>query len=87
MMKKMIKLNFSHWTPWKDRHSLQHLVYPGVYALAISAEDISGKEFDWIKEIIYFGMTHSGGGLRARLNQFEKLQRLMGLFLMAKKGV
>lgn len=67
----MIKPNFSHWTRWKDRHSLQDMGYPGVYALAVSGTDISGTEFDWIKKIIYFGMTNSGGGLKARLTQFD----------------
>ena len=45
--------------------------YPGVYALAVSEKDISDKKFDWVEEIIYFGMTNSGGGLRARLKQFD----------------
>jgi len=70
-MKMMIKPNFSKWTQWKDRRSLDDMGYPGVYALAVSEKDISGKKFDWVKEIIYFGMTNSGGGLRARLKQFD----------------
>lgn len=56
---------------WEDRSSLNNLGYPGVYALAVSKKDISSKKFDWVKEIIYFGMTNSGGGLRARLKQFD----------------
>lgn len=67
----MIKPNFSKWTRWKDRPSLDNITYPGVYALAVSEKDISGKGFDWIKQIVYFGMTNSGGGLRARLKQFD----------------
>ena len=67
----MIKLYFSKWARWRERHSLNDLGYPGVYALAVSRKDISGKEFDWLKEIIYFGMTNSGGGLKDRLQQFD----------------
>jgi len=47
------------------------MAYPGVYALSVSMKDISGKEFDWLKEIIYFGMTNASHGLRARLKQFD----------------
>jgi hypothetical protein len=75
----MIKPNFSHWTRWADRHSLKDMVYPGVYALAVSDTDISGTEFDWIRKIIYFGMTNSGGGLNARLRQFDNT-------IMGKEG-
>ena len=70
-MKMMIKPNFSKWTRWKNRPSLDDMGYPGVYALAVSEKDISDKKFDWVEEIIYFGMTNSGGGLRARLKQFD----------------
>jgi hypothetical protein len=67
----MIKPNFSHWSRWKDRHSLQDIGYPGVYALAVSSTDLYDTEFDWNKEIMYFGMTNSGGGLKSRLSQFD----------------
>ncbi len=67
----MIKPNFSQWSRWKDRHSLKDMGFPGVYALAVSGTDLSGMEFDWSKSIMYFGMTNSGGGLKARLNQFD----------------
>ncbi len=67
----MIKPNFSSWKPWRERESLEDIRYPGVYALAVSKTDLSGEAFDWIKEIVYFGMTNSGGGLKARLRQFD----------------
>jgi len=70
-MKMTIKPKFSKWTRWKDRPSLNNIGFPGVYALAVSEKDISGNEFDWVKEIIYFSMTNSGGGLRALLKQFD----------------
>ena len=44
---------------------------PGVYAIALCDEDISGTCFAWRREIVYVGMTNSKGGLRSRLQQFE----------------
>ena len=41
---------FSRWTHWKDRNALEGLEFPGVYALAISKRDLSGKRFSWIWE-------------------------------------
>jgi hypothetical protein len=67
----MIKPKFSKWVPWADRGSLEGLKFPGVYALAISERDLAGEDFDWQKEIVYFGMTNSIAGLRGRLKQFE----------------
>jgi hypothetical protein len=67
----MIKGKFSNWVCWVNRNTLGGIQNPGVYALALSTRDISGKPFDWIEEIIYFGMTNSGGGLKARLTQFD----------------
>lgn len=62
---------FSHWIQWKDRRALRGLNYPGVYALAVSKADISGTKFNWNRTIKYFGVTTAGGGLKARLNQFD----------------
>ncbi|MCU0784161.1 MAG: hypothetical protein MUF81_08990 [Verrucomicrobia bacterium] len=45
--------------------------YPGIYAIALSDEDIASTPFTWRKEIIYIGMTNSKGGLKSRLQQFE----------------
>jgi hypothetical protein len=67
----MIEPNFSQWVGWNDRDSLGDMEYPGVYALAVSDIDISGTDFNWTKKIMYFGMTNSGGGLKARLRQFD----------------
>jgi len=63
---------FSCWVRWEDRASLADLKYPGVYVLALSQNDIVGKRFTWIPEIVYVGMTNSVGGLRARLRQFDR---------------
>ena len=37
----------------------------------MSNKDISNAPFDWIEEIVYFGMTNSVGGLKLRLKQFD----------------
>ena len=63
---------FTRWIRWADRLQLSDLSYPGVYVLAISRKDISGKAFSWIPQIAYVGMTNSKGGLRSRLRQFER---------------
>lgn len=62
---------FSTWTKWIHRNDLDSIHFPGVYAIAMCDEDISGLSFEWRKEIIYVGMTNSKGGLRSRLHQFE----------------
>jgi len=67
----MTKVNFSQWVRWADRDKIDGIKSPGVYALAVTTKDISETPFDYIKEIKYFGMTNSGGGLRARLKQFD----------------
>jgi hypothetical protein len=47
------------------------LLYPGVYALAITEADIAHTPFSWLQETIYIGMTNSKGGLKSRLKQFD----------------
>jgi hypothetical protein len=62
---------FSCWAHWNNRGKLEGLTFPGVYALAISKADLSGKRFSWIKEIVYVGMSNSLSGLKGRLKQFD----------------
>ncbi len=62
---------FSPWAQWNNRNDLENLKFPGVYALAISKHDLSGKSFSWIKEIVYVGMSNALSGLKGRLKQFE----------------
>ena len=45
--------------------------FPGVYALAITEDSLSGMPFQWRPDIAYFGMTNSLSGLRGRLKQFD----------------
>ncbi len=62
---------FTEWAHWRDRAQLADLSYPGVYALAITQEDLSGIQFSWMPQIVYVGMTNAKGGLKSRLGQFE----------------
>ncbi len=63
---------FSKWASWQTRKkSLCNLEYPGVYAIAYSQRDLSGKKFSWIKNIIYIGMTNAVSGLDGRLDAFD----------------
>jgi|MudIll2142460700_1097286.scaffolds.fasta_scaffold63870_2 hypothetical protein len=62
---------FSTWAKWNHRNGLDGIKLPGVYAIALCDEDISGRPFKWRREIIYVGMTNSKGGLKSRLQQFE----------------
>ncbi|MBN8751129.1 MAG: hypothetical protein J0I65_27050 [Variovorax sp.] len=62
---------FSIWRPWVDRRTHERLKLPGIYAIAISDENLSGQPFDWAPHIVYFGMTNSLGGLAQRLKQFD----------------
>lgn len=66
---------FSEWTKWDNRGQLRGLSFPGVYILAITNHDIQGSDFDWLKEIVYVGMTNSKKGLKGRLNQFDRTIR------------
>ena len=62
---------FSRWKSWLARESLNHMRFPGVYALAISTDDLSDQQFTWLPQIVYFGMTNSISGLKGRLKQFD----------------
>jgi hypothetical protein len=62
---------FSRWAHWNNRDGLQGLRFPGVYALAISRHDLSGKNFSWVKQVVYVGMSNAISGLKGRLKQFD----------------
>jgi len=63
------------WYSWKNRNDLPNKRQPAVYFLALSEPDISGTEFNMIKEIIYIGMSVSQKGVTGRLNQFERAMK------------
>ena len=75
----MYEKKFSVWGPWQTREELGGLQYPGVYAVAYTLRDLSGKQFTWRKEIIYVGMTNAAAGLKGRLKQFDNT-------IVGKKG-
>ena len=66
---------FTPWARWVERNEIPGIMYPGVYCITISEEDISGREFNWIPEIKYIGMTVSKEGLKNRLKQFDTTMR------------
>jgi hypothetical protein len=72
----MTTLKFSSWAIWDNRISqLNNLQYPGIYALRISKRNIEAQPFEWVKDIVYFGMTNSVAGLKGRLSQFNNTLR------------
>jgi hypothetical protein len=62
---------FSKWKKWEGRDQLEGIMHPGVYAIAITTEDISNTDFSWCDKIVYIGFSHAKGGLKSRLNQFD----------------
>lgn len=69
----MFTPQFSKWKRWNDRLTLADLKLPGVYALALTNEDISNLDYSLIPEIKYFGMTNAKKGLASRLVQFDNV--------------
>lgn len=59
------------WTKWDDRKSIVNIKEPGIYFIAYSKVDLSKRDFDVIREIIYIGMSISKKGVRGRLEQFK----------------
>ena len=64
-------MKFTKWISWNERNNLPDIEYPGVYAIAILKREISNEKYSIIKEISYYGMTNSIGGLKNRLKQFD----------------
>jgi len=62
---------FSRWKSWQARDTLERLQFPGGYAIAISQANLADCPFALVSQIVYFGMTNAGGGLRSRLKQFD----------------
>ena len=70
-MKSKPQLKFSRWYKWDERTEIQNLNNPGIYAIAITSNNLSGKKFDYGK-VDYIGMSNSKGGLNSRLNGFNR---------------
>lgn len=83
-----MRMKFSKWAKWDEREialkmhgkktlsGKDLLKYRGIYALAISEKtDMTGKDFKWEKDIVYFGMTNSIKGFAGRLKQFDNTLR------------
>jgi hypothetical protein len=63
---------FTQWATWSERNSLCGMEHPGIYVCALANDQFNpSSDFEWVKQIIYIGMTNSAGGLRARLKQFD----------------
>ena len=63
------------WFSWKNRDHISNKNQPAIYYIAHSNENIEGKDFSYIEEIVYIGMTISKNGLKGRLDQFEKAMK------------
>jgi len=66
-------INFSKWVHIKSQKILLERAghhCPGVYAIAYSSQNLHNNDFDFIQDIIYFGMSVSKKYLRGRLYQF-----------------
>ena len=66
---------YTKWIPWNQRNNIKKKNQPAVYYIAYSEANIEGKDFSYIEEIVYIGMTISNKGLKGRLDQFEKAMR------------
>lgn len=61
----------TRWTHWNNRNTIKDLNQPGIYFIALSSENLEGKPFSLINEVIYIGMSISKKGVKGRLLQFE----------------
>ena len=68
---KIPTLKFSNWVLWHERKNLENKKFPGVYLIAISNKELSGK-IPTYNEVSYIGMTNSKNGLYGRWSQFNR---------------
>ena len=61
-----------NWIKWNNRKQLLDIKEPGIYFIALSEIELTDKQFEYNKEIIYIGMSISKKGVLSRLSQFEK---------------
>jgi len=67
----MTECTFTKWKSWENRNTLTGINFPGIYCIAVSDKNLSDKNFKWISEINYVGMTNALNGLKGRLKQFD----------------
>jgi hypothetical protein len=60
----------SKWANLDDACSDRNLRFPGVYILAHTDRQLSGKQVE-LEDIFHVGMSVSAGGVRQRLKQFK----------------
>ncbi|PHM45089.1 hypothetical protein Xmau_01294 [Xenorhabdus mauleonii] len=64
-------LCYGKWYSWENRHAQENISMPGIYAIMITHDDYSGRNFNWQDDITYIGMTVAKSGLKGRLQQLE----------------
>jgi hypothetical protein len=62
---------FTRWFAWKNKNTIQNIHYPGIYACALSANNLTSQDFQWLQALMYIGMTNSITGIKGRLQQFD----------------
>lgn len=63
--------SLSAWFHWSERNKYSGIRHPGIYIIAISKSNLTGKKFSFRNEIVYVGMTNSLAGLQGRITQFD----------------
>jgi len=61
---------FTKWAGFIDLWKQENLECPGIYAIAYSRTDLSGKSFKYLESIVYFGLANVKGGLSGDLKRF-----------------
>lgn len=67
----MQELSFTKWVSWDKRNQIVGCEFPGVYAIAITVNDLSGSSFDY-SYAQYIGMSNSLNGLKGRWSQLHQ---------------
>ena len=68
---KLPELSFTQWAPWNERNKIKAAEYPGVFLIAITKKNLTGKIPEY-KDVSYIGMTRSKNGLNNRWAQFHR---------------
>ena len=41
----------TNWVKWENRSKIENIKYPGIYSIAVTDENIEGRQFEMINEI------------------------------------